>query len=104
MHPEWITSKQSFIEYVQVTLGERPTGCSLDRIDNNRGYFPGNIRWADRITQASNRTNNKIVMYEGVKMTQSECARRIGISRERVRQLSKKENNRYGIVFLEQST
>jgi hypothetical protein len=44
-----------FIEYIDNILGPRPEGYSLDRRNNNRGYEPMNVRWADRITQMTNR-------------------------------------------------
>jgi hypothetical protein len=36
-------------------VGERPAGLTLDRIDNDRGYEPGNIRWATMKEQYHNR-------------------------------------------------
>src|ERR1700751_5398398 len=39
-------------------VGPSPSGLLLDRIDNDKGYEPGNCRWTDRATQARNRTNN----------------------------------------------
>jgi hypothetical protein len=40
-------------------VGDPPPGKSLDRIDNNRGYEPGNVRWATAIEQARNQRPRK---------------------------------------------
>ena len=36
-------------------MGPKPTGCSIDRIDGNLGYFLSNCRWATRQQQAENK-------------------------------------------------
>lgn len=33
--------------------------CTIDRIDNDKGYSPDNCRWVDQITQAGNRSNSR---------------------------------------------
>ena len=53
--PDWDRSFPAFLSYVLENLGERPEGHSLDRIDPDGNYEPGNIRWADALTQNRNR-------------------------------------------------
>lgn len=55
LYEDWIGDFSKFEEYVRVNLGNRPDGYSLDRIDNDGNYEPGNLRWANRETQSKNR-------------------------------------------------
>lgn len=49
---EWRDSFEAFLTHI----GPRPSPeYSIDRIDNDKGYFPGNVRWATRQEQVANR-------------------------------------------------
>lgn len=46
--------REDFWSFV-ADMGERPSGLTLDRKDNDKGYSPDNCRWASRSTQSKNR-------------------------------------------------
>lgn len=53
--PAWLEDPRPFVRWVEENLGPRPTNAhTIDRINNNLGYFPGNLRWATRSQQAVN--------------------------------------------------
>lgn len=51
----WYEDPKAFVDWIEDNLGSRPKDHSLDRIDNDGDYEPGNLRWADRKTQVANR-------------------------------------------------
>jgi hypothetical protein len=48
---QWRNSFEAFL----ADVGERPEGMTLDRINPSGNYEPGNVRWADYVTQRHNR-------------------------------------------------
>lgn len=55
MCAEWRCSFDEFSSYITEAIGPRPSKeYTLDRIDNDKWYEPGNLRWATRLTQNRN--------------------------------------------------
>ena len=76
----WLNDFEAFLEHVSCLPHYGEPGYSLDRIDNNGDYEPGNVRWADAVTQANNRTNNVRITYKGETHSMAEWARKLGMS------------------------
>ncbi len=53
---EWNSNFAKFYEY----MGDRPDGMSIERIDVNGNYEPGNVKWADAQEQAENKRNTPL--------------------------------------------
>lgn len=66
MCQEWRSSFERFL----ADVGRRPsTSHSIDRIDVNGHYEPGNVRWATSREQQRNKTNSRLVTARGQTLT-----------------------------------
>lgn len=77
----WRNSFSAFLE----DMGERPDGHSLDRIDNSKGYEPGNCRWATRDQQMQNTRATRLISFQNETMGLTAWARRLGLNKESLR-------------------
>lgn len=80
--PRWSGSFEAFLEDV----GPRPSPRhSLDRENNDKGYVPGNVRWATRKEQARNNRGCRVVEYGGRQQVLAQWADDLGVPAERIR-------------------
>lgn len=92
---KWLVSFENFL----ADMGIRPEGHSIDRIDNNKGYEPGNCRWATREEQNKNRRirtvntfEKNLITIDGETKFLSHWCRELGISHTTIWNRVRKHN------------
>lgn len=53
-------------------MGKCPKGKTLERKENNKGYYPKNCKWATMKEQSRNRRNTRLVYINGIKKSLSD--------------------------------
>ena len=82
MHKPWM---ESFVVF-RDAVGQPPSsGHTLDRIDNDGHYEPGNVRWVTFTQQNRNRSNNRRYQHDGLTLTAAEWSERTGINQATIR-------------------
>jgi len=72
---EWL-SFENFVKDMESTYQE---GLLIDRINNNKGYYKENCRWATRVIQNNNKRNVKRYLFQGLLHTFPEWSKILGI-------------------------
>lgn len=67
-------------------MGERPNGTTLERLDTNGNYEPGNCVWATLEVQHSNKRTSRKLTIDGETLTMAQWARRVGIGETTIRE------------------
>lgn len=78
----WRNSFEAFV----ADMGRRPSPLhSLDRINNDGNYEPGNVRWATMQQQQRNRSTGRIVEIDGERLSIVEWSERSGVRADRIK-------------------
>lgn len=72
--PRW----RDFINFYS-DMGECPPELQIERIDNDKGYWPWNCRWANRTDQQNNRRTTIYLTINGATLPLREWARKTGL-------------------------
>lgn len=73
---EWRSDFPAFL----ASVGKKPSPQhQLDRIDNEKGYQPGNVKWSTPLENSANRRASRFLEWNGRRETLSEWSRITGI-------------------------
>lgn len=76
---KWSEQRYGFLEFYK-SVGRRPTKHhEIERLDNNRGYEPGNCAWVIRDVNAKNKRNTLKIEHNGQTKTARVWAKEYGL-------------------------
>lgn len=77
--PRWRERVRNWYE----DMWPRPSGAhSMDRIDNDGNYEPGNVRWATTKEQNRNKRTNRRIEFNGDALILAEWAEKLGLNED----------------------
>lgn len=106
MCESWRNDFMSFYEW-SMENGYKDN-LTIDRIDNNKGYFPDNCRWVAVSEQNNNKRNIKRYLINGEMLTIPEISKKYGINKDtlysRVRKYKKGDSRIFKEIIGKQET
>lgn len=82
--PEWSDSFERFY----LDMGDRPAGMTIDRRNNDLGYFKDNCRWATHSVQSNNKRTN--ILWNNESLSIKQLAERMNVPRTSLNKLLKR--------------
>lgn len=73
--PEWMDFRAFFRD-----MGECPAGLTIERLDNAKGYQPGNCTWATSDQQMNNQNKSVRLLIDGKWITTREACAVLGLT------------------------
>ena len=88
--------QESFEQFL-LDMGNAPTAKhTIERIDNNKNYDASNCKWATMTEQANNKSNNRLLTYNGVTKNITQWSNTISVSVSTLRR--RIDNLGWGVV------
>ena len=78
--PHWETFENFYAD-----MGDKPTGFTLERIDNSKGYSKDNCKWASRKEQLRNTISTVNLTYKGKTQCMLDWAKDTGLKYSTIR-------------------
>lgn len=72
------SGEDGFVNFLE-DMGDRPSGFTIERINNNLGYAPDNCKWATYLEQAQNTRNVVHLTMDGETHSINEWCRRLNV-------------------------
>ncbi len=76
-----VCARWTYFENFLADMGPCPAGLTLERSDNDRGYEPGNCRWATYSEQNHNTSQNRYLTYGGQTRCIQDWCKQTGMTR-----------------------
>lgn len=75
---------KSFANFL-ADMGERPSGCSIERLNNDGPYEPSNCKWSTAAEQSRNKSNNVFLEWRGERRCLSDWVGHNGLTRSAIK-------------------